>query len=328
MPTAGLSTPFRPGTQVNRGTLPLALCHSLAYPVTPMSPEPYHRTSEREPTSEERERPPAVPILVRPSLQHRLDVHDRRSVDRLERPDAQAVPPDHTHGDRISLSGATLESRTTDGCTSSQASGAGAPSAPCLGALPRDRSTKRMRQPTFQRPSSRSDRSKPGSRTGRSGASLPRRHGRTSYPHARVAPASTSAASFSSDIRQPASLSGGERPRGSPSCTAMTSVPPSPSASASVIVIVISPRSAGSATRRFGDHDEEGTGERVRRRRSEALRRPLERPGTSCMRRSICPSRPSSCSFTSIRKIGRRLFRFRFELPTRRSRSSRWTAFL
>src|SRR5205823_6169946 len=57
-------------------------------------------------------------------------------------------------------------------------------------------------------------------------------------------PASTSAASFASDDRQPASLSAGDRPDGSRSCTARRSVPPS--ASASVIVIVISPCRAGS----------------------------------------------------------------------------------
>src|SRR5712664_19738 len=57
-------------------------------------------------------------------------------------------------------------------------------------------------------------------------------------------PASTSAASFASDDRQPASLSAAGTPRGSPSCTARRSVPPS--ASASAIVIVISPSSAGS----------------------------------------------------------------------------------
>src|SRR5688572_23240311 len=56
--------------------------------------------------------------------------------------------------------------------------------------------------------------------------------------------ASTSAASFASASRQPASLSTVGTPGGSPSCTARISVPPS--ASASEIVIVISPRSAGS----------------------------------------------------------------------------------
>src|SRR5207237_8496589 len=57
-------------------------------------------------------------------------------------------------------------------------------------------------------------------------------------------PASTSAASFASDDRQPASLSAAGTPGGSPSCTATRSVPPS--ASTSAIVIVISPCSAGS----------------------------------------------------------------------------------
>src|SRR5216683_56647 len=44
--------------------------------------------------------------------------------------------------------------------------------------------------------------------------------------------------------REQTSLSAADRPRGSPSCTARTSVPPS--ASASVYVMLISPRSAGS----------------------------------------------------------------------------------
>src|SRR6266853_2298727 len=57
-------------------------------------------------------------------------------------------------------------------------------------------------------------------------------------------PVSTSAASFASAICQPTSLSAGDTPGGSPSCTASRSVPPS--RSASVIVIVTSPRSVGS----------------------------------------------------------------------------------
>jgi PadR family transcriptional regulator PadR len=55
---------------------------------------------------------------------------------------------------------------------------------------------------------------------------------------------STSAAGLSSAIRQPVSLSTGETLGGNPSCTAVSSVPPSESASE--IVIVISPRIAGS----------------------------------------------------------------------------------
>ncbi len=58
-------------------------------------------------------------------------------------------------------------------------------------------------------------------------------------------PPSTSAASLSSASRQPASLSAIGTPRGNPSCTARTSVPPSPSAN----VMVALPRPGPPARR-------------------------------------------------------------------------------
>ena len=102
-------------------------------------------------------------------------------------------------------------------------------------------STKVASPPSSLRRLSRSDRS------ATAGLTRCRPNGQ---PQPRRPPASTSAASFASAIRQPASLSAGDTPGGSPSCTASRLVPPAPSAS--VIVIVISPRSAGSTICSFG----------------------------------------------------------------------------